>query len=66
MISKPSPRRNSRSRMRPAGSGLSVTMNIPVGEMLEEYSLMKPLKRSNLNWTLVAIGTRLESRGMLE
>jgi hypothetical protein len=41
-------------------------MYIPVGEMLAEYSLMKPLKRSNLNWTLVASGTRRESRGMLE
>ena len=63
MISKPSPKRNSRSSTRPSGSGVRVTMNIPVGEMFEEYSLRKPLKRSNLNWTFVAIGTRRESRG---
>jgi len=34
--------------------------------MFAEYSLRKPLNRSNLNWTLVASGTRRESRGMLE
>jgi hypothetical protein len=34
--------------------------------MFAENSLMNPEKRSNLKETLVASGTRRESRGMLE
>jgi hypothetical protein len=41
-------------------------MNIPVGEMFEENSLMNPEKRSNLKATLAASGTRRESRGILD
>ena len=44
----------------------NAAVGIPVGEMFAEYSLMNPEKRSNLNATLAAIGTRRESRGTLD
>jgi len=39
---------------------------MPPGETLDEYSLMKPSKRSNFSWTRVSSGTRRESRGIFE